>query len=165
MFFCFNTLTKKTLKIMTLKNVSDLFENLIDETSKKSEIKIYQEFIQIITSLENKDLSENEIKSIETELDRMKLDSNSLNRRKYYKKALNDFKNYLKETYSLTTKGYYTQLYGGLGLSFGLLFGVAILSNLERSLGLSLGLIAGLVVGSIMGRTKDTQAKISGKML
>ena len=86
MFFCFNTLTKKTLKIMTLKNVSDLFENLIDETSKKSEIKIYQEFIQIITSLENKDLSENEIKSIETELDRMKLDSNSLNRRKYYKK-------------------------------------------------------------------------------
>ncbi len=47
---------------MTLKYVSNLFENLIDETSKKSEIKIYQEFIQIITSLENKDLSENEIK-------------------------------------------------------------------------------------------------------
>jgi hypothetical protein len=57
---------------MTLKYVSNLFENLIDETSKKSEIKIYQEFIQIITSLENKDLSENEIKSIEKELDRIK---------------------------------------------------------------------------------------------
>ncbi len=165
MFFCFKTLTKKTLKIMKLKYVSNLFENLIDETSKKSEIKIYQEFIQIITSLENKDLSENEIKSIETELDRMKLRSNSRNRKKYYKKALNAFKNYLKETYSLTTKGYYTQLYGGLGLSFGLLFGVAILSNLERSLGLSLGLIGGMVVGSIMGRNKDAQAKISGKTL
>lgn len=163
--FCFLTLTKKTLKIMTLKNASNFFESLIDETSKKSEIKIYQEFIQIISSLENKDVPENEIKSIETELDRMKLRSKSLNRKKYYKKALNDFKNYLKETHSLTTKGYYTQLYGGLGLAFGLLFGVAILSNLERSLGLSLGLIGGMVVGSIMGRNKDAQAKISGKML
>ena len=95
----------------------------------------------------------------------MKLRSNSRNRKKYYKKALNAFKNYLKETYSLTTKGYYTQLYGGLGLSFGLLFGVAILSNLERSLGLSLGLIGGMLVGSIMGRNKDAQAKISGKTL
>jgi hypothetical protein len=32
-------------------------------------------------------------------------------------------------------------------------------------LAISLGLIGGMVVGSIMGRSKDAQAKTSGKML
>jgi F0F1-type ATP synthase assembly protein I len=150
---------------MTLKNAINFFESLEAETSSKPEIKVYQEFIKIITSLEKKSLSENEIQTIETELDRLNLKSNSLNRKKYFKKAINDFKKYLKDTFSLTTKGYYTTFYGGLGLVFGLLFGVAILSNLERSLGISLGLIGGMIVGSIMGRSKDSQAKTSGKML
>jgi hypothetical protein len=150
---------------MTLKNAINFFESLEAETSSKPEIKVYQEFIKIITSLEKKSLSENEIQTIETELDRLNLKSNSLNRKKYFKIALSDFKKYLKDTFSLTTKGYYTTFYGGLGLVFGLLFGVAILSNLERSLGISLGLIGGMVVGSIMGRSKDSQAKTSGKML
>lgn len=150
---------------MTLKNAIDFFESLAAETSRKSEIRVYQEFVKIITSLEKKGLSENDIQSIESELDRLHLKSNSLNRKKYFKKALSDFKKYLKDTFSLTIEGYYTTLYGGLGLIFGLLFGVAILSNLERSLGISLGLIGGMVVGSIMGRSKDAQAKTSGKML
>ena len=150
---------------MTLKNAINFFESLEAETSSKSEIKVYQEFIKIITSLEKKGLSENEIQTIETELDRLNLKSNFLNRKKYFKIALSDFKKYLKDTFSLTTEGYYTTFYGGLGLVFGLLFGVAILSNLERSLGISLGLIGGMVVGSIMGRSKDSQAKTSGKMI
>ena len=150
---------------MKLKNAMIFFENLVAETSRKSEIKVYQEFIQIITSLEKKGLTENEIQSIEMKLDNLNLKSNSVNRKKYFKKAINDFKKYLKDTFSLTTKGYYTTFYGGLGLVFGLLFGVAILSNLERSLGISLGLTGGMVIGSIMGRSKDAQAKTSGKML
>lgn len=150
---------------MKLKNAIHFFESLEAETSSKSEIKVYQEFIEIITSLETKNLSENEILSIETELDSLNLRSNPLRRKKYFKKALSDFQEYLKDTFSLTTKGYYTTFYGGLGLIFGLLFGVAIFSNLDRSLGISLGLIGGMVIGSIMGRSKDAQAKTAGKML
>ena len=37
---------------MTLKNATNFFESLVSETSKKSEIKVYQEFIQIITGLD-----------------------------------------------------------------------------------------------------------------
>lgn len=150
---------------MTLKNAFDFFESLVTKTSKKAELKVYQEFIQIITKLEKKDLTENEIQAIETELDRLNLRSKPENRKKYFKKTLDDFKTYLKDTFSLTTEGYYTTLYGGLGLVFGLLFGVAILSNFERSLGISLGLIGGMVVGSIMGRSKDAQAKAAGNIL
>jgi hypothetical protein len=150
---------------MTLKNAFNFFESLVTETSKKSELKIYQEFTQIITGIENKNLSVSEIQSIETELDSLNLKSNPENRKKHFRKALSKFETYLKDTFSLTSKGYYTKLYGALGLSFGLLFGVAILSNLERSLGISLGLIGGMVVGSLLGREKDAQAKAAGKML
>lgn len=150
---------------MKLKNAKIFFENLQTETNGKSELKLYREFIQIITSLEKKNLAENEIQAIELELDNLNLKSTPENRKKYFTKAMNDFKKYLKDTFSLTTKGYYTTYYGGLGLVFGLLFGVAILSNLERSLGLSIGLTGGMIVGSILGRNKDIQVKAAGKML
>ena len=150
---------------MKLKNATIFFESLEAETSNKSEIKIYQEFIKIINSLEKKDLSKNEIQSIEMELNKLNLKSNAVNRKKYYRKANNDFKKYLKDTFSLTTKGHYTTFYGGLGLVFGMFFGVTILSNFERSLGISLGLIGGMVIGSIMGRNKEAQAKADGKIL
>ncbi|MDX1828637.1 MAG: hypothetical protein R3342_03730 [Lutibacter sp.] len=150
---------------MTLKNTINFFESLKVETVKKSEIKIYNQFIDILKKLENREFNTNEIQSIETELDSLNLTSNPENRIKYFKKTLSDFKKYLKNTFSLTPKGYYTSLYGGLGLIFGLLFGVTVLTNLERSLGISLGLIGGMVIGAIIGSSKDTQAKIAGKIL
>ena len=149
---------------MSLSEACILFENLIAETTNKSEIKVYEKFLQMLTALKSRNFSEEEIQSIETELDNLNLNSNPKNRKKFLKSALNKFEKYLKDTFSLTSKGYYTNLYGGLGLSFGLLFGVAILSNLESSLGISLGLIGGMVVGSIIGRNMDSQAKAAGNM-
>ncbi len=150
---------------MTLQEAINIFESLATETTKKSEIKVYEKFLHILTELQNREFSKEEIESIEMELDSLNLASNLENRKKHLKKAFTKFEKYLKETFSLTSKGYYTNLYSGLGLSFGLLFGVAILSNLERSLGISLGLIGGMVVGSIIGRNKDSQAEAAGNML
>ncbi len=150
---------------MTIQEAYNFFESLKTETTKKSEIKVYEKFLHILNGLKNRAFSEDEIHSIETELDRLNLKSNPNNRKNYFKKSLSEFESYLKGTFSLTPAGYYTKLYGGLGLIFGLLFGVAILSNLERSLGISLGLIGGMVVGSIMGRNKEAEAKAAGKML
>ena len=149
---------------MTLKNALNFFERLKRETTKKSEIKIYQKFVYTLTELKNREFSNDEIQSLETALDRLQLESNPENRKKFFKKALNKFESYLKDTFTLTIKGYYAQLYGGLGLSFGLMFGVAILSNFG-SLGMSIGLIGGMVVGSIIGRKKDAEVKAAGNML
>lgn len=150
---------------MTIQEAYNFFESLKTETTKKYEIKVYEKFIHILSELKTREFSEEEIQSIETELNCLDLKSNPTNRKKYFKKSLSKFEKYLKETFSLTTAGYYTQLYGGLGLSFGLMFGVAILSNLENSLGISLGLIGGMVVGSIMGRNKEAEAKAAGNIL
>jgi hypothetical protein len=150
---------------MTLQEAQSFFESLKTETTKRYEIKVYEKFLHILTGLEKKNLSESEIRSIDTALENLNLESNPENRKKYFSKAFNKFEKYLKETFSLTSKGYYANLYAGLGLTFGLLFGVAILSNLESSLGISIGLIGGIVVGSLIGRNKDAEAKATGKML
>jgi hypothetical protein len=149
---------------MTLLNAINFFESLKTESSKKSEIKVYNQFIDILKKLENRALTSDEIQSIKTELERLNLKSNLNNRKKFFQKALRKFKIYLKDTLYLTTKGHYARLYGGLGLSFGILFGVAILSNLG-SLGLSLGLIGGMLVGSIIGRNKDSLVEAAGNVL
>ncbi|WP_034058801.1 hypothetical protein [Lacinutrix jangbogonensis] len=150
---------------MTLLGACNFFERLKKETTNTSEIKLYVKFLAILNKLKERTFSKEENELIETELNRLQLNSNPENNKKHIKKALNAFEKYLKDTFSLTTAGYYTKLYGGLGLSFGLLFGVAIFSNLEGSLGISLGLIGGWVVGSIMGRNKEAEAKAAGNIL
>ncbi|MFT4738811.1 MAG: hypothetical protein ACI8QD_002939 [Cyclobacteriaceae bacterium] len=156
---------QEKMKIMTLKNAFNYFESLVSKTSKKSERKVYQEFIRIITSLEKRDLSETEIQSVETQLDALDLNSTSANTRKYFKKALEQFKKYLKETFSLTTKAYYAEMGTALGMSFGVMFGLVFLSSFERSMGLSLGMMVGMFIGLIIGRQMDSQAEAAGNMI
>ena len=150
---------------MTLNKASEILERLASEPTKKSENTVYKKFLHILNELKLREFSKNEIEAIETALDHLNLESNPENRKKYFKKSLSKFETYLMDTFSLTSKGYYTNRYGALGLSFGLLFGVAILSNLERSLGITIGLIGGMVVGSVIGRKKDEEAKANGNVL
>ncbi len=150
---------------MTLKNAFNFFESLVSETIKKSEIKVYQEFIQVITGVENKNLSESEIQSIETELDSLNLKSNPENRKKHFKKALSKFEKYLKDTFSLTSKGYYTNLGVSTGAAFGVVLGVLIGERFEKSLGIAVGISIGMLIGVFVGRHMDSQAKATGKML
>ncbi len=150
---------------MTLQDAYNFFESLKIETTIKSEIKVYGKFNYILSELKIREFSKDEIQSIETELESFNLNSNPENRKKYFKKALTKFEKYLKDTFSLTSKDYYTKFYGGLGLSFGLLFGVVFLLSWERSLGIALGLIIGMVIGSIIGRSMDTKAISEGRVL
>ncbi len=150
---------------MTLKTAHNHFKSLLSKASKKSDIKVYQEFIQIITGLENKNLSEAEIQSIEKELDTLNLNSTGINNKRFFNQALKQFKKYLKDTYSFTTKGYYTSIGIGLGSSFGVLFGIVFLRGFERSLGISLGISLGMLIGLIVGYHMDLQAKVSGKIV
>ena len=150
---------------MTLQEAYNIFESLKTETTKKSEIKVYEKFLHILSKLKIREFSKDEIESIEATLEDLQLEVNHENRKRHFKKSLSKFEDYLRLTFLLTSKGYYTNRYAALGLSFGLLFGLTILSNLERSLGFSLGLIGGLVVGSVIGRKKDKEAKANGKVL
>ncbi|MCM4171099.1 DUF456 domain-containing protein [Arenibacter sp. TNZ] len=150
---------------MTLKNAFNFFESLKTESTKKSEIKVYEKFVYNLRVLRNREFSEDEIQSLEMELDSLNLKSNPENRTKFFKKALSKFEKYLKDTFSLTSKGYYTNLSVSLGVLFGVVFGVLIGERFEKSLGISFGICIGMFIGAFIGRRKDSQAKEAGNML
>jgi len=150
---------------MTLKNARGYFERLAAETSGRSEVKVYKEFIRILSALERRALSDEELQSIEAELDVIGADTEPENRKKHFSNALRNFKKYLKDVFSLTTKGYYTNMGVGLGTVIGVLIGTVILSRLERSMGISLGIAAGMLIGLLIGRNYDAQAEAAGKLI
>ncbi|MBT8298085.1 MAG: hypothetical protein HKP42_07640 [Maribacter sp.] len=151
---------------MTLQNALNYFKRLESETTRKSEIKVYQKFIQILTGLEHRDWSDTEVESIEEALDApLGLYTSTTKDNKFFVRALKQFQNYLKDTFSLTTKRYYTNMGVGLGASFGIVFGTVFLSTFERSLGISYGITLGMIIGLIIGHYLDSQAKASGRMI
>ncbi|WP_159519692.1 hypothetical protein [Sunxiuqinia indica] len=150
---------------MTLQEAYNLFERLKTKTTNKAERKVYEKFTRVLSKLTRTGLSEEEIQSIEVELDRLNLDSTSGNSKKYHQKALRNFEKYLKDTFSLISKGYYTNLGIGLGSSFGILLGIVILSSFERSLGIAYGISFGMLIGLIIGRSMDGKAAAEGKVL
>tara|TARA_R110002033_G_scaffold119307_1_gene162711 strand:- start:126 stop:614 length:489 start_codon:yes stop_codon:yes gene_type:complete len=156
---------QEKIKIMTLQNALEHFKGLESKTNVKAEIKTYQKFIQILLSLENSDLTDSEIRSIEQQLDVLDLNESTAKNKKYYSKRFKQFQKYLKDTFSLTPKGYYTNLGIGLGSSFGIIFGIVVLSNFERSMGISFGIALGMLIGLVIGRHLDSQAKAAGKMI
>ncbi len=150
---------------MTLQGAYTFIESLKTETTKKSEIKVYEKFLYILNELKNREFSKEEIQSIEMQLESLNLKSNPDNRKKYFNKALKKFETYLNKTFSLTPKGHYTNMGIGLGSSFGIILGIVFLSSLERSLGIALGLCFGMLIGLVIGKSLDSKAKSEGKMI
>lgn len=150
---------------MTIQEAYNFIESLKIKTNNHSEIKIYNKFLDILSKLRTREFSTDEMQSLEAELDRFELGSNPEVGFKQIKKELAHFEKYLKETFSLITKSYYTNLGVGLGSSFGILFGVVFLSSMERSMGIALGISFGMLVGVTIGRTLDAKAKSEGRVL
>ncbi|PLX12881.1 MAG: hypothetical protein C0598_04980 [Marinilabiliales bacterium] len=150
---------------MTIKETYKYLGDLRNRSSNKYETKVYDSFINILLELDKRNFSDNEIQSIESELESLKLKSNPRYTKRYFRKAQGKFEKFLKESFSLTTKRYYTNMGVGLGSSFGLMFGIAVLSGFERSLGISLGLSLGMIIGLIIGRSLDAKAAKEGRVI
>ncbi len=145
---------------MNIIEALGFFEKQLKETDKKREIKIYRSFISILSNLKSRDLSENQLLSIENEIEILNLKSNPENKRKYFSKKLNTFKTFLKKEFSLISEGHYT----AIGMSLGMCFGVAFETSLGPS-GTSLGLALGMLIGLVIGRAKDLEAEKQNRVL
>jgi len=146
---------------MTAEDTIKFFNTLRSQTTKKPELKVYDDFIQTLTKLNKGNLSTGDLISIETKLDDLKLKSNPENKRKHFRKTLNSFKEYLKTEFSLVSKGYYT----AIGMSLGMCFGVAFGSAIQESIGTSSGLVFGMLIGLVIGKIMDANAEKEGKVL
>ena len=150
---------------MTLQDAYNFFERLKSETTKKSEIKVYNNFLHILSKLKDREFSNDEIQSIETELENLRLESNLAKNSRQLNKILKEFKEYLKENHSLISAGYYTNIAMSTGITFGVVLGVLIGERFEKSLGLAVGISIGMIIGLIIGRNLDSKAESENRML
>ncbi|WP_033958896.1 DUF456 domain-containing protein [Psychroserpens jangbogonensis] len=150
---------------MTIVNTYTFFEKLKNETHKKSEIKIYEKFLYILSELKIREFTVDKIQSIEAKLDNLNLKSNPENRKKHYSKGLKEFEDYLREKHSLISIGYYTNIGISTGAAFGTVLGVVLGMRFEKSLGLSVGISIGMLIGLFIGRNMDSKAKATGNIL
>ncbi len=154
---------------MNINKASELLNNLLSQTDKKSERKIYSCFIRTLSSLKDKDLTESQTQLIQEKLSSLNLNTTTENRKKYYKQELSKFKAFLKDKFSFTSEKYYTEMgmiYGmSIGMSIGLSVGVAINPTLGISIGLSIGTGVGMVLGMAYGAKKDAEAKRQGLVI
>lgn len=141
---------------MNINEASDFFESQLNRVDKKSEIKIYKTFIGILSDLKKRDLTKEELQSIEEELDTLELKSNPENRKKYFKQKLAAFQEYLKDKLSLISEGYYT----AIGMSLGVAFGAAFGAQYDMSMGVSFGMLFGLIIGSYMDSEAEKQNRV-----
>lgn len=142
---------------MKLNAASDFFKSLRVQTNTKSEIKIYESFIGIISNLQERNFTEDELSAIELKLDELDLKSNPKNRIRYFRKSLNAFKSYLRDEFSLTPEGYYA----AMGIAIGVAFGAAFGASYEMGFGVAIGMIIGLLIGISM----DSAAKKQNRVL
>jgi len=141
---------------MTINNTIIFFKSILTQTIKKSEMKIYENFIGILSDLKNRNLTKEQLRCIEEELENLKLKEIPENRKKYFRRKLNEFQKYLKDEFSLTTKGYYESI----GMSMGMVFGISIGASIfGAGSGVSTGLMFGMLIGFIIGRYMDSEAE------
>lgn len=143
---------------MTIKAASAIFNKLLKETTNKSELKIYKRFIALLKELEEKALSELQLKTIEDALEALYLNEDSEDKRKFYKKKYSEFAQVLRSKLSMITSGFYTAIGLSLGMSFGMVFGIPFTT-------ISNGLIFGMMIGLAIGAGMDMKAKNDGLVL
>ena len=154
---------------MKINVAIELFENLISNTDKKSELRIYESFIGVLKSLEIKNLDTEKLQIIEEELDRLELNTSTDSKKKYYSKKLNEFNSFLKEKFSFITENYHISIGIGIGMSMGTSLGISLGVAFGRETGMTYGMIFGMMFGMmagiIIGTIMDTQAKENGLVL
>jgi len=154
---------------MTFDEASKFFKNLVTETDVKSEERIYKKIITVLDQLENKNLTNEQVIAIENKLDTFVVDMPRENRKKYYRKKLSEFFQYLQKEFSLISDKYYTSLGMSLGMCFGMslgmTFGVIFAESQGLIYGMNFGMILGISIGLVIGTSLDTKAKKEGNVL
>lgn len=134
--------------------------NLKNDSVEKSEIKVYDKYIGILSDLKNRDLTQNQIQSIESELETLNLNAESDNRKKYLKQKLSEFQKFLKDKFDLVSDGFYA----GTGIVLGSIFSMLYLSVLG-TYSLLTRIIRGLILGAVLGGIRDLEAYKQGRIL
>ena len=147
---------------MTINKSKEFLKNLLNNSTKKNEIRIYKKFILVLNGLENRNLSTSQKDLIEQELTALNLKQQTKSRKKHIRKKSNEFVKFLESEFSFVLKDHYANY----GLSIGMVFGVAIGTAIFRdSGGITTGMCLGMLIGYIVGQYMDKEASKNNKVL
>jgi len=146
---------------MKLNKALDHFKVLASKADNKRERKVYDKFVGIFSDLNHRELTDEQVQSIEEKMEELNLNVGSDNSKRNFKRKLSSFTKYLQEKLSLVTEGYYT----ALGMTFGVALGVAFAPMLERQIGISMNMGIGLIIGVVIGQYLDNKAAKENRVL
>ncbi|WP_415373847.1 hypothetical protein [Patiriisocius sp. Uisw_017] len=153
---------------MDIDQTSNFLNDLLSQTEKKREKKVYSCFIKTVSSLKKRALSGIQLQLINEKLTSFNLKASTENRKTYVRQKHVEFRTFLKNEFSLTPKNHYTEqgvIYGMIfGTSLGLSIGIAIDPKFGTSIGLSIGTGVGMTLGMLYGARKDAVAKRKDKV-
>lgn len=141
---------------MKIEEALKIVINIRNKSEINSFIKIHTQFIQILSDLKSRDLTENQKTLIEVELDEIILKIEASKEKKQLNAAVEEFKKFLNEKLSLISEGHYT--------SYGMVFGMLAGTLVQMYLGY-LSMLAGMIIGLIIGMLLDAEAQKQGRVL
>ncbi len=154
---------------MKIPEAISYFEGQLENSTSKSESKLYQAFLKVLASLRDRTWSDQDLDQIEAKLAELGADEQATSQKKFLRKKYAELTTFLQKKFSLITTGYYTTQGMIFGMIFGQGLGVAIGTafGLETgiALGLSLGTGMGMALGIAFGAMKDAEAKKQGRVL
>ncbi|NQY05065.1 MAG: hypothetical protein HRT68_02395 [Flavobacteriaceae bacterium] len=154
---------------MTLQEATTFIKSLVNTTERKHEKKIYSDFAHMLNSLQKRDLTPEQLSSIEEKLTSLDLKANPEKRKRHIAKKFLELKTFIEKEFSWVTEKHYAQKWMVLGMSFGMSFGIAFGAAFNPSIGIgigiSLGLSLGIAFGMALGAQKDAAAKKKGRVL
>jgi hypothetical protein len=149
---------------MVINETLEFFQNLKTNSNEKSEIKLYDKYILILSDLKNRDLTETQILNIETELEKLNLNAESENKMKYLKKKLSELQKFLKDKLALISKDHYVGIGVGTGIFLGSIFSM-LFQTFLGVYSLLIGINGGMILGAIIGSFFDKEAEKQGRVL
>jgi len=138
-----------------LKGTIIFLKKLLSKTEKKSEVKTFKNFIQILTDLKEKDLSQDQLEKVESYLTYLELEKIPSFSNELFKGKLGKFKKYLLRKMKFVPTNYYTTWASSFAVSFAVAF--VVQPNIELSI--KLGVIAGALLLIGIGITMDLRMK------
>jgi len=147
------------MKLHELIHRTDIEDFKLDE--------LYAQFKKLLIELEKRELPDEIVVLLNKDVDEINAFSNSGKElRKQIKQKLRKIIKLLEKDCKLVPRGYYRNLWMGLGIAvFGIPMGAALGTNLGNMAYLGMGLPLGLAIGFAFGNGMDKKALKEGRQL
>lgn len=142
-----------------IKSTIIFLKKQLSKTNKKSEIKTFEKFIEILNKLKEKDLSLEQTEGIESFIKYLELEKIPSFSNELFKEKLGKFKKYLKNKLRFVPNNHYTTLGISFAIPFAIGFGIA--DGISMTIKIVVISVVLLVIG--LGIIMDIRMKRQGR--